>query len=104
MILETAIMNVKLTIQEELKDLRIERHPALVQLAAEIGISKSAPGRYESDDLKDISPFSITTLSKYCGVSTDYPLGLAETKNRPNADLQNLHLGDEMICTSVLWS
>lgn len=64
-------MNVKLTIQEKLKDLRIERHLTLEQLAAETGISKSALGKYESDDFKDISPFSITTLAKYYGVSTD---------------------------------
>lgn len=90
-------MNVKLTIQEKLKDLRIERHLTLEQLAAETGISKSALGKYESDDFKDISPFSITTLAKYYGVSTDYLLGLTETKNHPNADLQDLHLSDEMI-------
>ena len=90
-------MNVKLTIQEKLKDLRIERHLTLEQLAAETGISKSALGKYESDDFKDISTFSITTLAKYYGVSTDYLLGLTETKNHPNADLQDLHLSDEMI-------
>ena len=90
-------MNVKLTIQEKPKDLRIERHLTLEQLAAETGISKSALGKYESDDFKDISPFSITTLAKYYGVSTDYLLGLTETKNHPNADLQDLHLSDEMI-------
>ena len=90
-------MNVKLTIQEKLKDLRIERHLTLEQLAAETGISKSALGKYESDDFKDISPLSITTLAKYYGVSTDYLLGLTETKNHPNADLQDLHLSDEMI-------
>lgn len=90
-------MNVKLTIQEKLKDLRIERHLTLEQLAAETGISKSALGKYESDDFKDISPISITTLAKYYGVSTDYLLGLTETKNHPNADLQDLHLSDEMI-------
>ena len=90
-------MNVKLTIQEKLKDLRIERHLTLEQLAAETGISKSALGKYESDDFKDISPFSITTLAKYYSVTTDYLLGLTETKNHPNADLQDLHLSDEMI-------
>lgn len=90
-------MNVKLTIQEKLKDLRIERHLTLEQLAAETGISKSALGKYESDDFKDISPFSITTLAKYYGVTTDYLLGLTESKNHPNADLPDLHLSDEMI-------
>ena len=37
-------MNIKLTIQEKLKDLRVERHLTLEQLAQETGISKSALG------------------------------------------------------------
>ena len=67
------------------------------QLTEETGISKSALGKYESDDFKDISPFSIVTLAKFYGVSTDYLLGLTETKNHPNTDLHDLHLGDDMI-------
>lgn len=75
----------------------MERHLTLEQLAEETGISKSALGKYESDDFKDISPFSIVTLAKFYGVSTDYLLGLTETKNHPNTDLYDLHLGDDMI-------
>ena len=67
------------------------------QLAEETGISKSALGKYEADDIKDISPFSIVTLAKYYGVSTDYLMGITETKNHPNTDLHNLHLSDDMI-------
>ena len=47
----------------------MERHLTLEQLAEETGISKSALGKYESDDFKDISPFSIVTLAKFYGVS-----------------------------------
>ena len=90
-------MNPKLTIQEKLKDLRVERHLTLEQLAEETGISKSALGKYEADDFKDISPFSVVTLAKYYGVSTDYLMGMTETKNHPNADLRDLHLSDDMI-------
>ena len=90
-------MNPKLTIQEKLKDLRVERHLTLEQLAEETGISKSALGKYEADDFKDISPFSIVTLAKYYGVSTDYLMGMTETKNHPNTDLHDLHLSDDMI-------
>ena len=46
-------MQVKLTIGERLKDLRVERKLTLEQLAAEVGISKSALGKYESDNGKD---------------------------------------------------
>ena len=52
-------MQPKLTIQERLKDLRVERSLTLEQLSAETGISKSALGKYEADDFKDISPFSM---------------------------------------------
>ena len=90
-------MQPKLTIQERLKDLRMERGLTLEQLSAETGISKSALGKYEADDFKDISPFSITELAKFYGVSTDYLLGLTEQKNHPNTELDALHLGDDAI-------
>lgn len=90
-------MNVTLTIQEKLKDLRTERGLTLEQLEQKTSISKSALGSYESEDFKDISHTSIVTLAKFYGVSTDYLLGLTETKNHSNADLNDLHLSDEMI-------
>ena len=90
-------MQPKLTIQERLKDLRVERGLTLEQLSAETGISKSALGKYEADDFKDISPFSMVELAKFYGVSTDYLLGLTEQKNHPNTELEALHLGDDVI-------
>ena len=90
-------MQPKLTIQERLKDLRVERGLTLEQLSAETGISKSALGKYEADDFKDISPFSTVALAKFYGVSTDYLLGLTEQKNHPNTELEALHLGDDAI-------
>ncbi len=90
-------MQPKLTIQERLKDLRVECGLTLEQLSAETGISKSALGKYEADDFKDISPFSMVELAKFYGVSTDYLLGLTEQKNHPNTELDALHLGDDPI-------
>ena len=90
-------MQPKLTIQERLKDLRVERGLTLEQLSVETGISKSALGKYEADDFKDISPFSMVALAKFYGVSTDYLLGLTEQKNHPNTELDALHLGDDAI-------
>ena len=90
-------MQPKLTIQERLKDLRVERSLTLEQLSAETGISKSALGKYEADDFKDISPFSMVELAKFYGVSTDYLLGLTEQKNQPNTELNTLHLADDAI-------
>ena len=88
---------MELSIQERLKDLRVERGLTLEQLSAETGISKSALGKYEADDFKDISPFSMVELAKFYGVSTDYLLGLTEQKNHPNTELNALHLGDDAI-------
>ena len=90
-------MQPKLTIQERLKDLRVERGLTLEQLSADTSISKSALGKYEADDFKDISPFSMVALAKFYGVSTDYLLGLTEQKNHPNTELDALHLGDDAI-------
>ena len=90
-------MQPKLTIQERLKDLRVERGLTLEQLSAETGISRSALGKYEADDFKDISPFSMVELAKFYGVSTDYLLGLTEQKNHPNTELDALDLGDDAI-------
>ena len=44
-----------LTIQERLKDLRVERGLTLKQLAEQTRLSKSALGSYEADEHKDIS-------------------------------------------------
>ena len=90
-------MQVKLTIGERLKDLRVERKLTLEQLAAEVGISKSALDKYESDNGKDIRPYSILVLADYYGVSCDYLMGRTETKNHPNTALHELHLSDASI-------
>lgn len=90
-------MNSKLTIQERLKDLRVERKLTLEQLAEVTGLSRAALGNYETNDFKDISPFSIVRLAQFYGVSTDYLLGLTEQKNHSSTELDALHLSDEMI-------
>ena len=97
-------MQPKLTVQERLKDLRVvDFKLTLEELAERTGLSRSALGKYESDETaKDISPFAIQTLAKFYGVSTDYLLGLTENKNHPNTELNALHLSDDAI--SVLTS
>ena len=90
-------MQPKLTIQERLKDLRVDLGLTLKNKKKKTGISKSALGKYEADDFKDISPFSMVELAKFYGVSTDYLLGLTEQKNHPNTELDALHLGDDAI-------
>ena len=90
-------MNTTLTIQEKLKDLRVEHGLTLEQLADQTGLSKSALSKYENDDYKDISPFAIVTLAKFYHVTTDYLLGVSEQKNHSDTELSALHLSDDAI-------
>lgn len=88
---------MSLTIQERIKDLRVEHDLTLKELAEQTGLSSSALGSYEADDTKDISHYALTKLAKFYGVTADYLLGLSEMKNHPNADLADLRLSDDMI-------
>ena len=88
---------MELSIQERLKDLRVERGLTLEQLAEETHLSKSALGSYEGDKFKDISHYALIQLAKFYEVSVDYLLCRSETKNHPNADLADLRLSDDMI-------
>ncbi|MDE6748546.1 MAG: helix-turn-helix domain-containing protein [Lachnospiraceae bacterium] len=90
-------MKQEMTIQERLKDLRLERHLKLEELATATGISKSALGSYENEEYKEISHGSLVTLAKFYGVSTDYLLCLTENRNHSNTELTELHLNDDMI-------
>ena len=88
---------MELSIQERLKDLRVERGLTLEQLAEKTHLSKSALGSYEGDNFKDISHYALIELAKFYEVTVDYLLGRSKTRNHPNADLADLHLSDDMI-------
>ena len=58
-------MEAKLTILERLKDLRvIDRGLSLEQLAEQTGLSKSALGKYESEDFKAFPSLVPSSLQK----------------------------------------
>lgn len=88
---------MKLTIQERIQDLRSERGLSLEQLAEQTGLSKSALGNYETDETKDISHYALIRLAKFYGVTTDYLLGLTETKRPSDADADSLRLSNELM-------
>lgn len=88
---------MQLSIQERLKDLRVEHGLTLEQIAEQTHLSKSALGSYEAEDFKDISLCALIKLTKFYGVTADYLLGLSETKNNPNVVLADLRLSDDMI-------
>ena len=90
-------MKCTLTIQEKLKDLRIEKGLSLEELAKETGLSKSALGTYEGDDNKDISHRAIISLARFYGVSADYLMGLSDNRNESGTGIEELKLDDETI-------
>lgn len=63
---------MELSIQERLKDPRVERGLTLEQLAEQTHFSKSALGSYEAEYLKDISHYALIKLTKFYEVTNDY--------------------------------
>ena len=90
-------MKSVLTIQERLKDLRVDKNLSLEELAKETGISSSALSSYENNEDKDISLNSIITLAEFYKVSTDYLLGLTEINKSSVSDISGLKLDDETL-------
>ncbi len=90
-------MKCKLSIQEKLKDLRIERGLSLQELAEQTGLSKSSLGNYETDDYKEITHKAIVILADFYGVSSDYLLGLTENREQHTFAVDELGLDDDTV-------
>ena len=85
-------MNGATTIQERLKDLRLNKGLKLEELAEQTGISKSALGSYEKDDYKEINHGNFILLADFYGVSLDYLFCRTENRAEINTPLRELHL------------
>lgn len=90
-------MEVKLTLQEKLKDLRNEKNLTLEQLSKETDIATSTLGKYENNDFKDISHTYLLTLAEYYKVSVDWLLGLSESREILNHEIAELQLDDKTL-------
>lgn len=90
-------MKCKLSIQEKLKDLRIEKGLSLQELSEQTGISRASLGNYETDDYKEISHKAIITLADFYGVTSDYLLGLTESREQHQFPVDELGLDDETV-------
>ena len=90
-------MKCKLSIQEKLKDLRIEKGLSLQELSEQTGISRASLGNYETDDYKEISHKAIITLADFYGVTSDYLLGLTENREQHPFPVDELGLDDETV-------
>ena len=74
---------MELSIQERLKDLRVERGLTLEQLAEQTHLSKSALGSYEGDNFKDISHYALIKLAKFYEVTCRLSAGVVRNKKSP---------------------
>ena len=81
-------MNGATTIQERLKDLRLDKGLKLEELAEQTGISKSALGSYEKDDYKEINHGNLILLADFYGVSLDYLFCRTENRAEINTPLR----------------
>ena len=85
------------TIQERLWELRKDKGLNLEELSELTGISKSALGSYEKENVKEINHGYLVTLADFYGVSVDYLLCRTENREQINTPLTELHLNDEMV-------
>lgn len=96
-------MKTQLSIQERLKDLRVEKGLTLEQLSQQTKIPASTLGSYESDDYKEIPHRNIFDLAKFYGVSADYLLGMTENRQLDNISIFDLHLSDAALLLLKDW-
>ena len=90
-------MKDHVSLQERLKDLRVEKGLKLEELAEQVGLSKSALGSYENDEDKEINHGSLLKLADFYQVTVDYLLGLSDNRAHENTPLAELHLTDEAV-------
>ena len=90
-------MKDHVSLQERLKDLRVEKGLKLEELAEQVGLSKSALGSYENDEDKEINHGSLLKLAGFYQVTVDYLLGLTDNRAHENTPLAELHLTDEAV-------
>ena len=85
------------SLQERLKDLRVEKGLKLEELAEKTGISKSALASYENEENrnKEINHGNLITLADFYEVSIDYLFCRTENREQINTPLSELHLTDE---------
>ena len=90
-------MQVKTTMGEKLKDLRVERGLTTKQLCEMTQISEAVYNGLENDSPRDTGYSRIVTLAKFFDVPTDYLLGFTESRITKNIELKELGLSDNAV-------
>ena len=98
-------MKTRISVQERLKDLRVERGLNLEELAQETGISKSALGSYENDndEYKEINHGSLLKLADFYQVSVDYLLGLTNNRKYENTPIISHEKFKELLADAEIY-
>ncbi len=84
------------SINERIKDLRVEKGMNLNELSQQTGIPASTLSDYEQEDFTVPHPIVIK-LAEYFGVTSDYLLGMDDTKEPVNNDLSDTHLTNKAL-------
>jgi len=90
-------MEVKTTMGEKLKDLRIERGLTTKQICEMTQMSESVYNGLENDSPRDTGYSRIIALAKFFDVPTDYLLGFTESRITKNIELKELGLSDKAV-------
>ena len=94
---EAEAMQVKTTMGEKLKDLRVERGLTTKQLCEMTQISEAVYNGLENDSPRDTGYSRIITLARFFDVPTDYLLGFTESRITKNIELKELGLSDNAV-------
>ena len=84
------------TVNERIKDLRVEKGYNLDELSRLTSIPRATLGDYEKDGYL-INHTAIIDLAAFYEVSTDYLLGVTDIRKHGDKNLSDLHLSDNAI-------
>jgi len=90
-------LEINLTLQEKLRDLRDDRKLKLSDVSEATGIPTSTLQRFEGEDDIRIGYQDIEVLTRFYGVSADYLFGLTDNKEYRNTEIEKLHLSDDAV-------
>ena len=90
-------MNISLTIQEKLQDLRNEKKLTLAELSEATGIPVPTLQRIENIDDYHASYQDIRTLAKFYDVSADYLMGFTNYRKECDYPIDKLNLDDKTV-------
>lgn len=90
-------MKVQISLQERLKDLRVERGLTLQELSSQTRLSTSALGNYENNDLKEVNHGSLVILADFYDVTVDYLLGRTDIRKHEKTPVMDLNLSDDAV-------